>query len=481
MNLCAPACMIAALTAHPAFEVIIVEDFPSWQQGIRKEYPALRGSKHAEVAIVGGGLTGVTCAYMLAQQGLSVAVVESRSLGKGSTWACTGKVTSQLTGVYETIARHAGIQAASAYARLMQQAVLGAKEVVQHEHLPCAWAEHSVGTFAETTDDLPALRRMTDLQRRLGLSVHISQDAAGCPFPVEQSSIVHRQGMLSPLPYLLGLAAAAEKLGCRLYEHSPVLHVDGRTLHTDQGTLEADYVLLATGTPLGCQSLARLAQVQQRACRVLVLESPVPLHNSHLSVQPDEMTLRPIPGGMLLAWDMERAGSTKKNGRELILRRTLQALLPEARPVDVIDSQDVWSGDGLPLIGPIHPGNDRLFMATGYNGWGLCNAWLAARIITGHVTGHPLPEAVYFRPDRHYSGHILPQLQEGMRIAGAYLGGLTRPSAPTCPHMGGKLRYNPHTSRWECPCHGSVFSTLGEPLHAPAAARAPIDPRHHRG
>lgn len=458
-------------------EVMLVQDFPSWQQGIRQDYPSLRGVKHADVAIVGGGLTGVSCAYMLAQKGLRVALVEARSLGTGSSWACTGKVTSQLAGVYATVAQHAGLQAAGVYARLMQQAVLGVKALVEQEQLPCSWQDQSIYTFAETRDDLPALARLTDLQCCLGLSVHMAQDAGGCPFPVEQSSVIHRQGVLSPLPYLLGLAAAAVNLGCRIYENSPVTQVEKRCIRTAQGGVEADTILLATGSPAGCMSLPRLAQLQQRACRVVVLRSPVPLMNSHLSVQPDELTLRPIPGGALFSWDMERTGSAKKHGREIILQRTLRALLPEMQPTEVIDAQDVWSGDGLPLIGPIHPKNDRLLMATGYSGWGVCNAWLAAQVITGYLTGQPHPDAAMFRPDRHYKGHMLPQLREGMNIAGAYLGGLTRPSAPTCSHMGGKLRYNEHTGRWECPCHGSVFATLGEPIHAPAITPASIDLR----
>lgn len=454
-----------------------MEDFPSWQQGIRQEYPALRGMKHADVAIVGGGLTGVTCAYMLAKQGLRVALVEARRLGTGSSWACTGKVTCQLTGVYQAVQRHAGEPAAAAYARLMQQAVSGVKALVADEGLRCGLQEDSVYTFAETTDDLPPLHSLTEAQRRMGLPVHMAQDAGGCPFPVELASVVHRQARLSPIPYLLGLAEAAVSCGCSIYEHTPVTHVDDGRLRTPHGVLEADYILLATGTPAGCQSLPRLAQVQQRACRVVVLQSAAPLLNSHLSVQPDEMTLRPIYGGTLLAWDMGRVGSKARTGREIILHRTLRALLPDMRTVDVIHAQDVWSGDGLPLIGPIHPGNSRLLMATGYSGWGLCNAWLAGRIITGHVTGHPLADAAYFRPDRRYSGHTRVQLREGLNIAGGYLGGLARPHAPTCTHMGGKLRYNEHTGRWECPCHGSVFTLMGEPLAAPALSPAEISAR----
>ena len=452
-------------------------DFPSWEPGIRRDYPQLRGERQADVVIVGGGLTGATYAALLSAQGARVVLLEARRLGMGDSFACTGKVTSQLAGVYTTAARAVGMDAAQTYARMMREAVLGVRALCDSFRLPCRPREQEVYVFAETDDDLPALHRLSALEAHLGLPAAPAPDAGGCPFPVELSLRLPHQLTLSPLPYLLGLIEAAERRGCEVYERSPVRSLDGRRAATPGGSVEAAWIVLATGSPIGCTALPRLAMLQQRACAAVVLHSGTPLHACHLSVQPDELTLRPIPEGALLAWDMGRAGTRQHEARQLVLERTLAALLPEWRMQERILRQDVWSGDGLPLIGAIRPEESHLLMATGYSGWGVANAYLAARIITGQILGRPLPEAALFRPDRRYPGHAGVMLREGVNVAGGYLSGLMRPGAPVCPHMSGRLRYNPDAGRWECPCHGSTFTVLGETLTGPALRDAKVSAR----
>lgn len=443
-----------------------MEDFPQWEQGIRRDFPPLRGETKADVAIVGGGLTGVCCGAMLSALGAKVVLLEARRLGMGATWCCTGKVTAQVSSMYQTIAQQAGMAAAAHYAWLLREAVLGVKELCARLGVPAQ--EQSVYVFAETTDDLPALHALNKLEARLGLPIHQAPDAGSCPFPVELSLGMERQLLLSPLAYLLALADFAQEQGCCIFEHTPVRRVDERRLSTGQGSVRAESIIMATGCPGGCTALPLLAAMQQRACQTVTLVGQPPMLNSHLSVQPDEMSLRPISGGALLSWDMGRVGSRQQN-RALLLQRTMRALLPDMQVTEQHMRQEVFSSDGLPLIGPMNPGQSHLLMATGYGGWGVTGSYLAAKMLTGYILGRPVPHARLFRPDRPMArGH------EGMQMAAAYLGGLTRKSAPVCPHMGGKLRYDVDHRRWVCPCHGSTFTTLGEVLNAPALTDAKV-------
>lgn len=431
------------------------------------QHPRLRGETTADVAIVGGGLTGVSCAAMLSAMGVRVVLAEAWQLGRGATRCCAGLATCQLAGAYHTIVRQAGLSAGANYAWLLREAVVGIRELCTR--LGVSVQPEAVYAFAETTDDLPALHALSRLEARLGLPVFHGPDAGGCPFPVQLSLGLERQVHIAPLPYLLALAEFAQAQGCRLYEYTPVRAIEGRRLMTEEGSIRAGSIILATGMPVGCTSLSRLAALQQRSCQLLTLQGEPPVMNCHLSVQPGELCLYPFSGGAQLAWDMGPVGSRQQGKRSLLLRRTLAALLPDMQVTGTRRRQEVYSSDGLPLIGPMHPGQAHLLMTTGYGGCGLAGSYLAAKVLTGYITGHPMPHARLFRPDRP-----LPRSGEGLRMAAACLGGLSRRQAPVCPHMGGRLRFDAESRLWVCPCHGSSFTTLGETLCGPAMTNAEV-------
>lgn len=452
-------------------------EFPSWQQGIRESHPPLRGTLRADAAIVGGGLTGVTAALLLQAQGVQTVLLEARRLGQGATFGCGGLVTCQAFHAYQTAARAVGPDAARTLAQLLREAVQGVIHLAERPGMACSLTLASVYAYAETMDDLPALENLLALEGKLGLAVSEAPDAGGCPFPVELSAVMPHQAMLAPLPYLLGLARDAAALGCRIFEGTPVLDMHGRRLKTPGGAVIADRILLCTGVPLDCLRLPVLTLLEPRLREARVLRCCQPLHTAQLSVQTDEMTLRPIPGGLLMTFDRGALGTPQARRSGIIRDRTLRALLPEAVTADVILRREIFSRDGLPLIGPMHPREDRILMAGGFSGFGLTGAYLAARVLTGIVLSRPLPESGLFRPFRSYPGKGRVQAR-GLAASGkAYVRGWAHPSVPRCPHMGCPLRYNPANRRWECPCHGSTFDVLGQVEAAPAIRNARLSPK----
>ena len=157
-----------------------------------------------------------------------------------------------------------------------------------------------------------------------------------------------------------------------------------------------------------------------------------------------------------------------------LLERVLQGRLPDYVSLREHIRQDVWSRDGLPLIGNLHTRQSHLLMATGYNGAGLVGSFLAAQIIRRQLLGSSLPEDALFQPHRAYGGRRRVMLGGLKPMAMAQLKGRLRRRAPRCPHMGCRMRYSPIARRWECPCHGSSFSILGENLDAPALHPAQV-------
>ena len=451
-----------------------MNDFPIWQHGTRSSFLTLEGTVEADVAIIGGGLTGVTCAMMLSSLGKRVVLLEKDELGSGSSKASTGKVTAHQPDVLRTIQRAVSNEAAAVYTRLLLESIAGVCHVVEQLHLPCSLAMNDVYLYARQRNQVSALTHLTRSEQQSGLVLEESEDAP-CPFPVVASSRLPAQPLLMPLPYLMGLARAAEQHEAQVYEHSRVLRFERGKIFTGQGMVSADTVILATGSPMGLKSLPILGLMEQHVLELRVLQGP-PVSATQIDVLPDGLYLRPLPNGVIATYDLGLTGDDHGK-RTRMLDSLLLRLLPGYRTTYRLVSQDVFSVDGLPLIGPVHPGDNSLLMATAYSGWGVTGSFLAARLLTGIILGKPLQETPLFHPHRVYPGHTRQILRGSVRPMTAYAAGILHPTAPACPHMGCRLRYSRQAQQWECPCHGSCFSGEGHVLHTPAASPAPVSPR----
>ncbi len=118
--------------------------------------------------------------------------------------------------------------------------------------------------------------------------------------------------------------------------------------------------------------------------------------------------------------------------------------------------------DGVPYIGQYSKGTPGLYVATGFNKWGMTSAMTAAMILTDLVLERDNPYAPAFAPSRSI---LHPQLAvNGLES----ICGLMAPTVPRCPHMGCALKYNPQEHSWDCPCHGSRFGEDGSLIDNPA-------------
>ena len=132
-------------------------------------------------------------------------------------------------------------------------------------------------------------------------------------------------------------------------------------------------------------------------------------------------------------------------------------------------AQDCMTLDDVPYIGQYAKSTPNVFVATGFNKWGMTNAMAAAEILCDLICGKDNPYASVFSPSRSI---LRPQL---LLNAFETSVGLITPTVPRCPHLGCALKYNPAEHTWDCPCHGSRFTEDGELIDNPATDdRKPI-------
>ena len=140
--------------------------------------------------------------------------------------------------------------------------------------------------------------------------------------------------------------------------------------------------------------------------------------------------------------------------------------------------QCVDAAGGIPLAGPVSRENPRVLVIGGLGVNGLTQSAIASDVLLRQITGQQLPESALFSPIGDFQRHAASPVSHHrgrMRDAGTLLFG----DAPRCPHMGCRMRWNSARQLWECPCHGSNFTSNGECHCAPAAENAHI-PDHMR-
>ena len=478
---------------------------------------------NAEVVVVGAGLTGLVTAVLLARGGKRVAVVEARTPGACTTGNTTAKISLLQGTRLSAISRRQPVDLVRRYvdgnregqAWLLQYCAERGVDVQREDAI----------TYAQADRGLPACRAELHAAKSAGLDVEWINDLADypdVPVPFRGGVRLSGQAQFDPVPLLATLIAELRERGGRLVTGRRVQSIStgtGRiqlTLRDNDGdrdgeeqVTEADQCVLATGTPILDRGgfFARL-EPSRSYCVSFALPEPAP-RPMMLSADPPTRSLRYAKVGgseQLIVGGGSHVVGRKANPRssydELIA--WTQRHFPGSHPTNCWSAQDYLPIDELPFVGPLLPGSDRIFVATGFAKWGMTNGVAAALLLTKRILGgEPGSWATAFES---WSPHELTGLptavrlnlevgwqlatgwaaasvhrdgkppQGGGRVSGppwqmtarSNVDGVDRKVSPVCTHLGGILNWNDAENSWDCPLHGSRFCPDGTVLEGPA-------------
>jgi len=414
-------------------------------------FPPLRSDLKTDVLIIGGGMAGLLCAYKLSQAGVDCALVEANRIGSGVTRNTTAKITAQHGLIYASLLQRLGSQRAKLYLSANQAALAEYRALCRD--IDCDFEERDA--FVYSVDSGKRLEQELAALDRLGFAAEFVESLP-LPFPTAGAVKFPRQAQFHPLKFMAAIAK-----GLRIFEHTKVLELGPGWASTSGGKISADRIIAATHFPLlnkhGCYFL----KLYQHRSYVLALKDAPDVHGMYLDEDQTGLSFRNCGEHLLIGGGSHRTG--KRGGGWSELERFTRRHYPKAQETARWATQDCMTLDGVPYVGLYSRGTAGLYVAAGFNKWGMTSSLVAAGLLTDLILGRDNPYTPVFSPSR---GILRPQLAANVLES---LLGLLTPTVPRCPHMGCALKYNAAEHSWDCPCHGSRFGEDGSLLTGPAS------------
>jgi len=423
------------------------------------QFPQLEGDLHTDVLIIGGGLAGLLCAWNLTCAGIACVLIEENRLMQGVSGRTTAKLTSQHGLIYSKLLKKFGPEKARLYYEANQDAVIKMRALA--EKADCDFTEQNSYLYA--TDGTQKLEEEMAAYEQLGIPARWERSLL-LPFPVAGGLRFSGQGQFHPLK----LAAYIAK-GLKIYENTKALAFIGKGVQTPKGVVTAEKILVATHFPIWNKHGAYFLKLYQQRSYVIALENAPQAEGMYLDCAENGLSIRSAGQYLLLGGGGHRTG---KQGLGWTLPQSAaERYYPQGKIAARWATQDCMSLDGMPYIGRYSKATPDLYVATGFQKWGMSTAMAAGMILSDLVAGRENPYADLFSPSRSMlHGQLL-------RNGGETAVNLLRPTAPRCPHLGCALKWNPEEHSWDCPCHGSRFDKDGRVLNNPATEDLQHPPR----
>ena len=441
-------------------------------------FPRLQGDVRADVAVIGAGIVGITAAYLLSQEGLSVVLVDRREMAGGVTGYTTAKVTSSHGVIYSKLISSFGEEGARTYGTANEEAKELIARLADDLSIDCDFERADNLVYTENPSSLSDIRDEVEAAKRLGLPASFVTETE-LPFRIEGAVRFTNQAQFDPRKYLLGLVGAMD--GVQIFEDTVVTGVDEGApciVTAEGGSISATDVIVATHMPILDRGLF-FTKVHPYRSYAIADEIPgEPVKGMYISTGGDgTRSLRSIPAGdkrlLLVGGEGHKTGTDEGTHKyydrlESWARKNFDMAGPRYRWA----AQDNVSVDKVPYIGQLTRGSEHIFTATGFGKWGMTNGTASAMILTDRIVGRPNPWAALFDSKR-----IKPLasaqkfLTENGEVAAHFVGDrLTHRGNPRCTHLGCVLRKNGAEGTWDCPCHGSRFAADGSVIQGPAVS-----------
>ncbi len=476
----------------------------------KPDFPEMTQDHACDVIVVGGGLTGITTALLLARAGVNVAVIEADTIGSGTSGHTTAKVTAQHGIKLSKLSDGKAL----AYFNANVAGFKLIRSLIDELEIDCDYETQDSYVYALSTaeerdvsNEKAAYERL-DIQTEVVKQTWLLTDIL-CALELKDQAQFH------PLKYLYALAETLSKMNVPIWEKTKALDIErddkGITIHTDKNKITANTVVMATGYPMIEFPGLFFLRLHQERSYILAAQRKVPQGMFINAGKP----VRSVRSHSLSGQSWLLVGGfghrTAKEDQEDTGYAPLDDFLKKsfigAEAAYGWSAQDGMTLDHIPYVGGLYKEGPNIYVAAGYAKWGMTNSAAAALMITDEVTGSNEIDAdirAVFSPLRVAPGAsaggfvkqaaeavyeftagnasipigIVDDIKPGegavLRINGHAIAvykdknGQAVTFKAHCTHLGCPMEYNAAEKSFDCPCHGSRFSVAGEVIEGPA-------------
>ncbi|MDN4608511.1 FAD-dependent oxidoreductase [Sporosarcina highlanderae] len=488
---------------------------PFWRTSV--EFPSFSSLKEdieVDVIVVGAGITGITSAYLLAKEGLKVAVIEADKVLNGTTGHTTAKITAQHDLIYDEFIHNMGRNTARLYYEANMEALEFIEKTVKEQEIDCEFTRVDAFIYSVSDKYAEKIKKEAEAYERLQIK---GEMVDSFPFDIDVKNVLvmKDQAQFHVTKYLVHLIDLFQKSGGQIFEDTVAVNIETGdrpvVLTRNENRISAKHVLICSHFPFyegtGLYSTRMYAD---RSYALAVKSKKKFPPGIFISADEPTRSLRSIMDNgeelVLIVGDNHKTGQSEVETMEHY--KALKRFGEEVFGLEEIkqrwSAQDLVTLDKLPYIGEITSGNPNILIATGFRKWGMSNGTAAALLFRDMVMGKENKFEKLYSPSRFYAHPSLKNfLVQNANVVGQLIKGkLDSPNMKpenlakgegavikldghrkgayrddegklhivdtTCTHIGCEVEWNNGDKTWDCPCHGSRFKYTGEVIEGPA-------------
>lgn len=468
-----------------------------WSESCKfRKREALNKDIKTDVLVIGAGIAGILTAYMLKQKGREVVVIDAAEIASGNTKNTTAKITSQHDLIYSKLIAEFGEEKARQYAKANELAIKKYKEIIEDKRIECDFEEKPA--YVYSLNEIDVLKEEVEAAKNLGIDAEFV-DEANLPFKINGAVKFNNQAQFNPLKFLKGISNELI-----IYENTRALEIKENLVVTSGGNITANNIVVATHYPIMNAPGYYFMKMHQERSYVLALENTSEIDGMYIDLNKEGYSFRTYNNLLLLGGISHRTGENEEGGSYDKLRKVAKNLYPKAKEKYYWSAQDCMTIDGIPYIGRYSSETSNIYVATGFNKWGMTSSMVSAMIISDMILEKENDFSEIFSPRRfdlslsinNIANDLIETaknfIAQKVSIPSSEIehiknghGGIIEYNgekvgvyknkegkeffvSTKCTHLGCQLSWNADELTWDCPCHGSRFDYKGRLIGSPA-------------